>query len=204
MDFTSMPPFHPALVHFPIALVTLSFIADLLGRFFNVGSLRSAGRWTLLAAAVTGIISVPLGYLDMNRATLAPETHEYVHLHLKVGWILLVCVAVLTVWRWALRKKPDRPIRPVSGAYLTVAFLVMALTLFQGWFGGEIVYAHGGGVAAAGQGTQTQTDAERPLESVKNVLARIPGFEESEHEHAKEKMKEPAGAAHQSEDKSHD
>ncbi len=30
-----MPPLHPAFVHFPIALVVFSFLADALGRLTN-------------------------------------------------------------------------------------------------------------------------------------------------------------------------
>lgn len=38
-----MPPVHPALVHYPIALMTLSVVADLFGRLYESPSLRAAG-----------------------------------------------------------------------------------------------------------------------------------------------------------------
>jgi uncharacterized membrane protein len=52
-----MPPLHPAFVHFPIALVVFSFIAELLNRLFNKPSLRATGSWTLLGALVFGAIT---------------------------------------------------------------------------------------------------------------------------------------------------
>jgi hypothetical protein len=50
----------------------------------------------------------------------------------------------------------------IGGGYLFAGSLVVALTLFQGWFGGEMVYTAGAGVAAAGQGTEPTTGRETP------------------------------------------
>jgi uncharacterized membrane protein len=189
-----LPPLHPALVHFPIALMTLSFVFDLLGRVLHKRSFYSSGWWTLCAAAVTAIIALPLGYFDMNRAMLDDQTHELVDIHLKIGWVLLVVIVLLTIWRWAIRRLPDRG---PGGGYLAAAFLVMALTLFQGWYGGEMVYGHGAGVAAAEQGTQTAEQAQRPLEKVNKALTKLPGFKTaSDHHH---QVNEPAGS-----DRKHD
>ncbi|MDX6559155.1 MAG: hypothetical protein QOF72_2204, partial [Blastocatellia bacterium] len=46
------------------------------------------------------------------------------------------------------------------------ALLVVGLTLFQGWYGGEIVYSQGGGVAAAGKGTEPATNGKQRLDKV--------------------------------------
>src|SRR5690348_4166128 len=105
MNF-ELPPLHPALVHFPIALVTLSFIFDLFGRMLRKKSLFSAGWWTLCAASITTILAMPLGYLDMKRDMLSPHTHELVDIHLKIGWVLFVVISALTLWRWAIRRQP--------------------------------------------------------------------------------------------------
>ena len=69
-----MPPLHPAFVHFPIALVVFSFIADLLGRLLNKPSLRSTGFWCLIAALVGGAITAATGYYDFSRDTLETPT----------------------------------------------------------------------------------------------------------------------------------
>ena len=73
-----------------------------------------------------------------------------------------------TIWRWAIwRSVPGQ----TSTGYLIAGFLVLALTLFQGWFGGEMVYSQGAGVAAAGQGTEPAPEAQRRLAKVKEILA---------------------------------
>ena len=45
-----MPPIHPAIVHYPIALVMLSVIADLIGYIRGSESLQMVGCWALIGA----------------------------------------------------------------------------------------------------------------------------------------------------------
>ncbi|HEY2082127.1 MAG TPA: DUF2231 domain-containing protein, partial [Verrucomicrobiae bacterium] len=85
-------PVHPALVHLPIAFVLLSVGADLVARLTKFESRRAAfrtvGFWSLLAGLVGGALAIAAGYLDMDRAALTPETHEFVDLHMTIGWVL--------------------------------------------------------------------------------------------------------------------
>lgn len=142
----NLPPLHPAIVHFPIALITLSVIVELIGYFGRNQAARTVAWWALAGAAISGPITILAGYSDMWRASLAPEVHELVHTHLKIGWTLGVAILGLAIWRWLIRRKPEQG---PGGGYLTAAALVFALTMFQGWYGGEMAYAHGVGVAAA-------------------------------------------------------
>ena len=95
----NLPPIHPALVHLPLAFVVLSFLADLFSRITGRDSLRIVGFWSLMAALVGGVATVAAGYFDMNRAALNAQTHEYVGLHLKIGWVLAVSLLLLSLWR---------------------------------------------------------------------------------------------------------
>jgi uncharacterized membrane protein len=164
-------PVHPALVHLPIAFVLLSVVADLCARLAKSESrraaFRSVGFWSLLAGLVGGALAIAAGYLDMNRATLSPETHELVDLHMTIGWALGVSLVILSAWRWLIWHRGQMTI---NTAYLVGAFLVLAITLFQGWYGGEMVYAWGAGVSPAGQGTETVQAARGPLMAVRNIL----------------------------------
>jgi len=164
----NLPPIHPALVHLPLAFVVLSFLADLFSRITGRDSLRIVGFWSLMAALVGGVATVAAGYFDMNRAALNAQTHEYVGLHLKIGWVLAVSLLLLSLWRWRIW---DNPPPQIGTGYLLAAFLVFALTMFQGWFGGEMVYAQGAGVAAAGQGTESSQEAQPRLAKVKQLLS---------------------------------
>jgi uncharacterized membrane protein len=163
----SLPPLHPALVHLPIAFVVLSVVGDIFAKITRRESLRHVGLWSLLAAVLTGGLTIATGYWDMNRASLEGETENYVDLHLKVGWALVAALAVLAMWRWRIRQQARRV---VTAPYTAVALMVFALTLFQGWFGGELVFSHGAGVAATGQGTERPEVAQERLARVRRVL----------------------------------
>jgi uncharacterized membrane protein len=164
-------PVHPALVHLPIAFVLLSVAADLTARLTKSeprrAAFRTVGFWALIAGLVGGALTIAAGYLDMNRATLTPETQELVDLHETIGWILGVSLVILSAWRWLIWHRGQMTI---NTAYLVGAFLVLAVTLFQGWYGGEMVYAYGAGVAPTGQGTETVQAAKGPLIAVRNIL----------------------------------
>jgi uncharacterized membrane protein len=159
-----MPPLHPAFVHFPIALVVFSFIADVLGRLFNKSSLRAAGFWSLIGALVFGAITAVTGYYDMTRMRgVLGETFKYVDFHMDVGFILVGAVIVLTAWRWFAYARRDRsPGIP----YLIAALVLMGLVLFQGWYGGEMVYSQGAGVAATGKGTEPAAAGKQRLDKI--------------------------------------
>jgi hypothetical protein len=58
----------------------------------------------------------------------------------------------------------------INTAYLVAAFLALGITLFQGWYGAEMVYGYGAGVAPTGQGTETVQAARGPLIAVRNLL----------------------------------
>ena len=144
-----MPPIHPAIIHYPIALIVCSFIAELLGYIRKSTLLRGAGGFTLAGALIGAILAILAGYYDMGRAHLA-ETHDYVHVHLIIGWALFALLSALALWRWRI----SRSGKSAGTAYLALAACASLLTLFQAWYGGEMVYSQGAGVAAAGKGVE--------------------------------------------------
>src|SRR5215510_1398830 len=167
----NIPPVHPALVHLPIALVLLSVVADLCARLTHAeprrAAFRTVGFWALAAGLLGGVLTIAAGYWDMNRAALEPETHELVHLHLTIGWVLAGALTFLTAWRWLIWHRGQMTI---NTSYLISAGLVLLLTFFQGWYGAEMVYSYGAGVTAAGQGPETADAARSRLATVRNLL----------------------------------
>jgi uncharacterized membrane protein len=167
----SFLPVHPALVHLPIAFVLLSVGADLAARLVKSeprrAAFRTVGFWALLAGLIGGVLAIAAGYLDMHRAALGPETQEFVDLHMTIGWILGIGLVILSAWRWLIWHRGQMTI---NTAYLVGAFLILFITLFQGWYGGQMVYAYGAGVAPTGQGTETAQAAQGALIAVRNIL----------------------------------
>lgn len=167
----NLPPIHPALVHLPIAFVILSVVADFSARVSKSEARRAVWRtlgfWSLVAALAGGVLTIAAGYLDLNRTSLSPETSELVRLHMQAGWTLAIALAILTAWRWLIWHRGQMTI---NNSYLVAGSLVLALTLFQGWYGGEMVYSYGAGVAPAGQGTETVETARDRMIAVRDLL----------------------------------
>jgi uncharacterized membrane protein len=164
-------PVHPALVHLPIAFVLLSVAADLAARLEKSETRRAAfrtvGFWSLLAGLIGAGLAIAAGYLDMNRAALTPQTDSFVDLHMTIGWVLGACLVILSAWRWLIWHRGQMTI---DTTYLLAAFLVLGITFFQGWYGGQMVYSYGAGVAPTGQGTETVQAAQEHLIAVRNIL----------------------------------
>lgn len=168
----SFLPVHPAIVHLPIAFVLLSVAADLCARLVKSetrrGAFRAVGFWSLLAGLAGAVLAIAAGYLDLNRVALERETSSFVYLHMTIGWVLAGCLIVLFAWRWLIWHRGQMTI---NTSYLVGAFLVLGITFFQGWYGSEMVYSYGAGVAPTGQGTETARAAQGRLIIVRNVLA---------------------------------
>jgi uncharacterized membrane protein len=169
-----MSPIHPAIVHFPVGLTLSSVAADTVARIMGWNSLADAGAWSLLGAAMGATLAVAAGHYDMKHDTLNEQTHHLVHLHLRLGWVILLGLWALVTWRW---------IAMDSGAfatvgYLIVAWIVVALVLFQGWFGGEMVYGHGAGVAPAEQGQESASAAAGRALWVYRLIMRRPASQD--------------------------
>lgn len=167
----NLPPVHPALAHLPIAFVLLSVTADMCARICRRESLRSkfrlVGFASLVAALAGGILTIGTGHLDLHRAALDGAVRRAMDIHRVTGWILGGLLLILTAWRWLIWHRGQMTI---NTSYLWGGILAVSVTAFQGWYGGEMVYSYGAGVAAAGQGVQSPEDAQKRLVVIQNFL----------------------------------
>lgn len=54
---------------------------------------------------------------------------------------------------------------------------MLLFTVFQGWYGGEMVYSHGAGVAEANKGTEAKSASRRWLEKLMKMFGDSSGSE---------------------------
>jgi uncharacterized membrane protein len=132
---------HPAVVHFPIALLVVSVALDFAARRWP--ALRFSG-WVLLAlgalatipATITGIIA----HLPYEETEFLPliERHQY------TAFAATGLFLGLAAWRWrAIRRGDD-----IAGSalYSGLALVGLVLILATGLLGGGLVYDYGIGV----------------------------------------------------------
>ncbi|MCH8927422.1 MAG: hypothetical protein IIB39_01760 [Candidatus Marinimicrobia bacterium] len=146
-------PLHPQIVHFPIALITVSFLIDL------VGVITGSKKWTqfggiLLSLAVfSSLIALLTG--QSSEQSLKPMSdilHEAVEEHEGMATRVFFFFLIIAVLRGWLQLKGIFNSWKQWG-YVILAGAGVILILRVGQLGGTLVYKHGAGVQT-GDSTQ--------------------------------------------------
>ena len=124
---------HGALTHFPIALAITSFALDFAGAIFRKPSLRAAGLWTLVLAALASIPAVATGFFTANDYATAKS----LIIHRNTSIAASVLLVGLATWRGALRR--DDMSRRSFVAYLVGVLLAAGAVGLTGWLGSQVV-----------------------------------------------------------------
>lgn len=141
-----IPNLHPLLVHFPIALISVS-------AFFHVAAIATRGKacathcvtlahTTLWIGALAVPVAVFFGWQASNSVNHDEASHAAMMVHR--AWALGTLAVLLVLAGWDVwRNKVDSP-----PAWWFVAAVVGAwgLIAITAWHGGELVYRHGLGV----------------------------------------------------------
>ncbi|MBI4535590.1 MAG: DUF2231 domain-containing protein [Ignavibacteriae bacterium] len=143
-----MPNIHPFLVHFPIALLTVSFLADLAATLTRNEDLHKVGWWTLLLGTLGLAASVVTGLLAESTITIPREAKEFFEVHEQIGFIVSAIFIFLFLWRIASRTHlPTR-----NRIWFHIFSLIGVILIWMGaWYGGEMVYRFGVGVGVPPQ-----------------------------------------------------
>jgi uncharacterized membrane protein len=139
--------FHPISVHFAIALFVIAVVVDLVALVTRKREYHRVAWVNLALAAVAAIVAVTLGLSAELALRPTHQAHQVLDLHKQLAFASLGGVLILWAWRYALRG--DFP-RQAAAAVVYVLLSVAGLGAITGagYYGGEIVYQHGGGVRA--------------------------------------------------------
>ncbi len=138
-----MENLHPITVHFTIALFLSAIAFEVIGWVGKLPSLKSAGKWNLLAATAAAVASVVTGFVAADSAPHNEEIHQVIRVHQTIGLIVLGLVLALFLWRYiGGRKGTPRGLT----LYLIVGLIAAVLMTVGGYYGGELVYTYGMGV----------------------------------------------------------
>lgn len=141
-----MPPLyllHPAVVHFPIALLSVG----LAGAIINAWS----KRWAWLADAVSWILWLGtasawaaggLGLLAAKTAPHVPPAWETLATHQTLAYWTVGSFTALSLWRRFFRVRGPR-------LFLIGWIVAAGLLMATGYQGGELVFTHNMGTAAS-------------------------------------------------------
>lgn len=127
--------FHPAIVHFPIALFIAGLVLDAIGMVMKDKTMLLAGWYNLILAAMSTIGGIGSGLLAMTLKGYPFSGTFQQHVILAV--ISSVIMWVLVAMRLHRHEKMNVPIRVV---YYILAFAALFLVSWAGHVGGDLVY----------------------------------------------------------------
>lgn len=132
-------PIHPMLIPFPLGLLGMALVFDLIALVDDRQALARAADAMIIAGILTGLLAAVFGAIDwlaIPRGTRAKRV-GIAHGLGNVGIVALFAVA------WLLRR--DNPADP-GGLAIVLEGLGVLGALVTGWLGGELVDRLGVGV----------------------------------------------------------
>jgi uncharacterized membrane protein len=141
---TTLAPFHPRFVHFPIALCLVGAL------FITLGLIRHRERWvgygqiSLLLGWLGVMAAVITGLIDQSRAPDDVAIRAIINQHITAGIALLIAVGLALYW--PLRNKRLFSEGRARWGFVALLLVIVALVAIEGWLGGKLVFQFGVGV----------------------------------------------------------
>ena len=131
---------HPAIVHFPIALISLAYIYQIFTVIKPDAIPKHLNLWILIPAAISTLPAVITGEKAEESVTeLCAEAYEIIENHELFANITTWGILALTgVWIYiTLQGHAGQRVQRLLLAFLTLIFISVCIT---GYLGGELVH----------------------------------------------------------------
>ncbi|MBA2937163.1 DUF2231 domain-containing protein [Paenibacillus sp. CGMCC 1.16610] len=138
---------HPILVHFPIAIISVALVFDLISaaRTGSVSAKKGLLLWVI--AALSAWLSVATGPEEMAYGNTA-----YLDKHSLLANFTSWMASIVVAWRmWMIWKERDNFVKTTLMIYLSLSLLTCIFVLSTGYFGGKMVYDDGVDVKVKGE-----------------------------------------------------
>jgi len=136
-------PLHPAVVHFPVALLLSASAADL-ALLAGVTSDVQIGSVLMAGGLVMGLVAMGAGLLDFTKLEAAVVPHAVRHMTVMgIAW-LGYAIALY------LRRDAFSGGVTIGSASIALSLASALLLSVGGWLGGRLVYTFGAGVSKTG------------------------------------------------------
>ena len=125
-------PVHQMLIVFPLGLLAMAVIFDLLTLGLDQGYWSEIAYWMIASGVITGLLAAPFGFIDWLAIPSGTRAKRIGAIH-GAGNVVVVLMFGLS---WLMRS--DAPQAPGALA-LALSFAAGGLALITGWLGGELV-----------------------------------------------------------------
>ena len=136
-------PWHPAIVHFPIALLVVAVTVDVVALFMRRASWHPVAWRLLVGGTLSALIAVVTGDAAAADYRQGDETAAIVQHHEDMATLCLLLFGVASLGRLPIAL--GRPPRWLA-YWIALSFVGVGLIVFTSVIGGELVYVHGVGV----------------------------------------------------------
>lgn len=136
---------HPMIVHFPIALLIVGFISDLISIFFKNSFFAKAGLFLLIFGTLGVVAAYITGNIEGDGLTETGPLKNAIEFHQDAALISLWIMVTTSVVRIAfiMMKKYEGAFKYLALFLFFIGVLSIART---GYYGGELVFKHAAGV----------------------------------------------------------
>jgi uncharacterized membrane protein len=125
-------PVHQMLIVFPLGLLAMAVIFDLLAIGMHYGYWSEIAFWIIASGVVSGLLAAPFGFIDWLAIPSNTRAKRIGAVH-GLGNVFIVVLFALSWWlRMGVVQQP-----PVLA--FALSFVGGACALFTGWLGGELV-----------------------------------------------------------------
>lgn len=147
---------HPIVVHFAIALLSIAVITDFIYLITKRENFRYIATYLLLLGTASAIAAVLTGHQAEDAVLKNPQVENLIKTHKNFGEITMWIFIILTAIRFVYIK--FRPFeKPIKWFYYIVGIIAFLFLLRTGILGGEMVYIHG-----VGTSEQTKKPLSKP------------------------------------------
>ena len=136
---------HPMIVHFPIALLIVGFLSDLIGVFLKKDFFSKAGFYLLILGTAGVIAAYFSGNIAGDGVSEAGVLKQALENHEEAAELSLWLMVIASVVRIGIVL-----FKKYSGIFKWVAILLFLAGILSiartGYYGGELVFKHAAGV----------------------------------------------------------
>ena len=125
-------PIHQMLIVFPLGLLAMALVFDIIHLATNVGYWSEVAYWMIAAGLIGGLLAAPFGFIDWLAIPAGTRAKRIGAWH--GGGNVVVVLLYAASW-WFRRTNPQDP---MMLAYV-LSFGGGLIALITGWLGGELV-----------------------------------------------------------------
>lgn len=150
--------FHPLIVHFLIAPLSIAVVADLIWFFSKNEFFEKYSWYNYILAGFFSVLTIISGLIAEENVLINDNAADVFEYHENFAFILIVLLLILVFWRFGLKGKNPKKYNYIYYFISILCFLTVFITAYHG---GRLVFEHGISVKS---NITSKTDSNKPID----------------------------------------